>query len=140
MEKRVSFEKFVKKVGKAKARAMYLDNLSEKEKDKFGFDDWVEIYYEVDPAFRGDRKKMEALNEMIVKKIVEKAEGIEQTLQAYQKTKDGSQEEKMALEKLSQFKYPEDWLEIFERDSHLFFNNKGIVYFKEKIEGFVEFP
>lgn len=140
MGKAVSFQNFIKKVGAAKARNVYLEKLSKEEIGKLSFEDWSDIYFEANASFSHGCGETEARNQIIVKKMIEKAEGIEQALRAYQKTQDGSQEERMALEKLSSFSYPDEWIKMFGQGNQIHLNRKGLAYLKEKVEDLIEFP
>ena len=140
MERRVSFEKVVKKIGLSSAFAMFEGRLPQKEIDKFTFKNWHSIYREVQmDCLTGKNKKAESALGIIVRKMLEKAQSIEELLYVYQKTKDDSPEEKIVLQKLSQLQYPEKWLEIFENDSDLPTYGKAFAYFKDKIQGLVDF-
>lgn len=140
MEKRVSFEKLVKKIGLSSAFVMFEGRLPQKEIDKFTFKNWHSIYREVQmDCLGGKNKKAESALDIIVRKMLEKAESIEEFLRVYQLTKDDSPEEKMVLQKLSQLQYPEKWLEMFENDSDLPTYGKAFAYFKDKIQGLVDF-
>lgn len=140
MEKRVSFEKVVKKVGLSNAYVMFEGKLPQEETDKFTFENWYRIYQRVHlDCLSGKNKEAEFALNVVVGKMLEKAEGIEELLHVYQLTKDDSPEEKIALQKLSQFEYPEKWLEMFENKSDLPIYGKALAYFKDKIQGLVEF-
>lgn len=140
MEKRVSFEKVVKKIGLSSAYVMLEGKLPQEEIDKFTFKDWRSLYREVQTdCLTSKNKEAKSALDIIVRKMLEKAESIEEFLQAYQLTKDDSPEEKIALQKLSHFEYPEKWIEMFENDSNLPAYGKAFAYFKDKIQGLVEF-
>lgn len=140
MEKRVSFEKVVKKIGLSSAYMMLEGKLPQKEIDKFTFKNWHSIYREVQTdCLTGKNKEAKYAPDIIVRKMLEKAESIEELLRVYQLTKDDSPEEKIVLQKLSHFEYPEKWLEIFENDSDLPAYGKAFAYFKDKIQRLVDF-
>lgn len=140
MEKRVSFEKVVKKIGLANAYRMFEGKLPQKEIDKFTFKNWDSIYREVQvDCLGGKNKEVKAALDIIVRKMLEKAESVEELLRVYQKTQDDSPEEKMVLQKLSQLQYPEKWLEIFENDSDLPTYGKAFAYLKDKVAKLVDF-
>ncbi|HPN54368.1 MAG TPA: hypothetical protein PLB52_00385 [Candidatus Moranbacteria bacterium] len=139
MDNKIPFEKFARKVGVSRTRTMYLGKLSKEAKDKFDFNDWEGIYTKVVRFYEKDKYR-ERLLKIILKKMLDKAKDVEETLLAYQETKKGSPEEKEALEKLAAFKYPEDWIAMFDKESNVFIDEKGLNYLKGKVESLIDFP
>ena len=139
MEQRVFFEKLVEKIGLPEAYFMFMDKLSSEITDEFTFEEWDDIHSRAGwMSSENNKKRIATARDIAFRKMLDKAESIEELLQVYPLTKDGSQEEKTVLQKLSQFQYPEKWLEILNKKGRLYAHGKALAYFKEKIEKLID--